>query len=168
MITCEMMTDRMPEVAAGASAWSPDERAHLQGCEHCTAEWRLVRIARHLRTPVVERFDAEAVSRGVLTRLRDARRRRWRMTGGWLVGLAAAAAVVLMVRTGQEPTVTRPEQETGFVLPQAELERLDEAQLEQVLDLLGGPLGEGAGDPGPSMDDLNDQQLERVLRSLEG
>jgi hypothetical protein len=54
------------------------------------------------------------------------------------------------------------------VVPLAELEGLDDSQLEAVLQSLDAPLGESGGGPAPSFGDLDDSQLERVLRSLEG
>lgn len=53
-------------------------------------------------------------------------------------------------------------------MPLAELESLDEGQLEAVLDGLEAPLTEGGAVAPPALGDLDDAGLERVLRSLEG
>ena len=93
---------------------------------------------------------------------------------GGLVGLAAAAALAIMVSTadrrgpgGDAGSMVAVETD-GFHLRLAELESLDEAELEAILDGLEVPLSEGAGGTPPALGDLNDTQLERVLRSLEG
>lgn len=50
----------------------------------------------------------------------------------------------------------------------AELDALDEDQLQAVLEHLDAAAGSLDGGVEPRMGDLDDQQLERVLRSLEG
>ena len=45
---------------------------------------------------------------------------------------------------------------------------LDGDQLQAVLEALDPPLGATGGGPSPSFGELDDSQLERVLRSLEG
>lgn len=56
----------------------------------------------------------------------------------------------------------------GLQLPLAELESLDEGQLTTVLEGLEAPLGAEATPEAPALGDLQDSELERVLRSLEG
>ena len=55
-----------------------------------------------------------------------------------------------------------------LTLPLAELDSLDVGQLQAVLDGLDSPVGEATPGEAPSFGDLDDSQLERVLRSLEG
>jgi hypothetical protein len=156
----------MALVVHGRAAWTESEAAHLHGCAACTAEWQVVRAASRLGTASGRGIDSARVSRVVLARLKAARKRR--MTG-WAV-LAAAAAIILLV-WARGPT-SGPETPTastgGFRLPLAELESLDARQLRAVLQDLEGPLGGSAAPDSPALGDLENQELERVLRSLEG
>jgi len=167
---CETLRERMPDVAHGAGTWTGAEEAHLAGCAECAAEWRVVRTALRLGDPTARRVNpgrlAAAVAAGVA---RERRMSRWKRAG-WLTGLAAAAAVALVVWRGSTPTDTPAVAGTvaEYLLPLAELESLDETQLQAVLDALDGPLGDGGSAGGPTLGDLTDTQLERVLRSLEG
>ncbi len=167
---CEALRERMPDVAHGAGAWTEAEAAHLAACVECAAEWRLVRTALHLGDAAARRVNparlAAAVASGVV---RERRVSRWKRAG-WLTGLAAAAAVALVVWWGSAPSDTPVMADTvaEYLLPLAELESLDEVQLQAVLDALDAPLGDGGSAGGPTLGDLTDTQLERVLRSLEG
>ncbi len=172
MTDCASIQDRIPLVANARSAWSPDEAAHLSACPECAAEWRVVAAVRRLGDVAAGRVDADRVSRHVMARLAsDRAARRWR-AGGWIAGLAAAAAVVLMLRGGSTRSpkgeATTPPVATALHVPIAELESLDTAELESVLDGLDQPIGSGAAPDAPHLGDLDDVQLERVLRSLEG
>lgn len=169
-LECDELQDRMPQVAAEASPWTPEEAAHLTSCDGCAAEWRLVVTARRLGAAAAAQVDparlAHEVLAGVATRNRADRWKR----AGWLVGLAAAAALVLVVWRGGQPgaelaTVTPAEE---FHLPLAELDVLDSPILEAVLEGFDAPVGDGSTVDGPRLGDLDDTQLERVLRSLEG
>ncbi len=84
--------------------------------------------------------------------------------------LAAAATVAIVVWTtrpndGSMVAATAPAE---FHLPLAELENLDSLQLQSVLDGLDAPIGAGANSDAPPLGDLENSELERVLRSLEG
>jgi anti-sigma factor RsiW len=161
----------MASVAHGRNAWSSEEQAHLAACGRCAAEWRLVQEATRLGTAAAARLDPKRVSEAVHQRLGvERRRRRW--IGGSLGLLAAAAAVALVVwtgrpRTGGAPVASEPSA-TEFHLPLAELEGLDAGQLEAVLDGLEAPLSGSTSSGDAGLSDLQDDQLERVLRSLEG
>jgi hypothetical protein len=167
---CEVLRERMPDVAHGAGTWTEAEEAHLAGCAECAAEWRLVRTALHLGDAAARRVDparlAAAVAMGVV---RERRVTRWKRVG-WLSGLAAAATVALVVWRGSTPNDAPAMGDTvaEYLLPLAELESLDETQLQAVLDALDAPLSDGGSAGGPTLGDLTDTQLERVLRSLEG
>jgi hypothetical protein len=166
MNDCESMTDKMALVVHGRAEWTESEAAHLRGCAACTAEWQVVQAASRLGAASTRELDPARVSRIVLERLAAARKRR--MTG-WMV-LAAAAAIMLLV-WARGPGVGRdtPTASTGgFRLPLAELESLDARQLRAVLQDLEGPLGGSAAPESPGLGDLENQELERVLRSLEG
>jgi hypothetical protein len=174
---CEVLSERMPLVVHGQAEWSAEESAHLAGCADCAAEWRLVQSAATLGASAAARIDptrlAKQVQAEVAARTRAARWKR----GGWVSGLAAAAAVALVLWSGRShrPVITAPPPQSGtatattdFTLPMAELEGLDSTQLEQVLDGLDAPVGASGTGGVPSFGDLDDTQLERVLRSLEG
>ncbi|MBL8980039.1 MAG: hypothetical protein JNM53_16605 [Gemmatimonadetes bacterium] len=174
MSPCALLSDRMVLVADGTADWSAAEAEHLASCPDCREEWRLIQGARRLGTEAARRTDAGRVSRLVLATLAgERRRRRWVRVGG-LVGIAAAAALAIMVSTadrrgsGGEAGSIAVVGAEGLQLRLAELESLNEAELEAILDGLDVPLSEGAGGAPPALGDLDDTQLERVLRSLEG
>jgi hypothetical protein len=170
MSPCEAVSDKMALVAHGQAEWTGEEAAHRAGCPACEREWQLVQAARRLGAGAAERVDPVRVSAAVLAELGRARRRR--LWGGGLAGLAAAAALAVVFVSGRAPASgTAPGSGTGIAalyLPLAELEPLSETQLEAVLDGLEAPLAEGGAVAPPSLGDLDDVQLERVLRSLEG
>lgn len=173
MINCEMLVDKMPLVVHDQASWTPEEVAHLAACADCAASWRLVSIAPRLGDMTARRLDLPGITRQVHDRLaRDKRARRWKRTG-WIAGLAAAAVLTVMVWSTTEhgpaapPTVSAASG-AAFEVPLAELEGLDGDQLQEVLEALDPPLGATGGGPSPSFGDLDDSQLERVLRSLEG
>lgn len=177
-IDCDSLSDKMPLVAHGELAWTAEEAAHLAGCPGCTAEWRLVERAGHVGDRAAAAIDPARLTTRVLSEV-AARGRRERWTrGAWLTGLAAAASIALVVWTGRNSGEGRvavgPDSsaatlvDAGLPLRLAELESLDTEQLQAVLDGLDAPVGEVTTDPAPSFGDLDDQQLERVLRSLEG
>jgi anti-sigma factor RsiW len=171
MINCESMTDRMPAVLHGQSDWSREEAAHLAACADCQREWRLLEAARRLGESSAARLDPAQLGAAVLVGLdRERRRHRWR-NAGWVGLLAAAAVLVVLVwtgRSGREGTEVVASTAHGFHLPLAELEGLDAAQLESVLDALDAPIGTRATPEPPALGDLEESQLEQVLRSLEG
>ena len=171
MINCEWMTDRMALVANGRAEWTGEEETHLAQCQACAAEWRLLATARRLGDSAARRLEPDRVSRAVLGRLaRERQHRHWRRMG--LIGsLAAAALVAAIVWTGPRrsgPVGDRITSARAFQLPLAELESLNEAQLSAVLEGLEAPLGGEATPEAPALGDLQDSELERVLRSLEG
>lgn len=172
MINCESMTDRMPLIAHGRAEWTGEEEAHLARCPACAAEWQLIAAARRLGDSAVRRLDPDLAGRAVLARLaKEQRHRSWRRMG--LMGsLAAAALVALVVWSGPDrngPAEARGVSAAeGLQLPLAELESLDEGELMAVLQGLESPLGAEATPEAPALGDLQDSELERVLRSLEG
>ncbi len=175
-IDCEMLSEKMPEVAHGTAGWTPEESAHLSTCFSCAAEWRLIQRAAHLGDGAAAGLDAGALSSSILAQV-SKRGRRDRFTrNAWYTGLAAAAAVALVVYSGRGPkpgsigpdSASSGVVDVSFHLPLSELETLNAEQLQAVLDGLDAPVGEVNPDPAPSFGDLDDTQLERVLRSLEG
>lgn len=167
---CGAVQDKLPLVVHGTATWTPAEAAHLARCAACDAERALVERAARLGGEAAARIDSAALAAGVLREVNRRRRSdRWIRRAG-LVGLAAAAALVVMVGVpgrGVAPTTGLTEVAT-LTLPLAELDSLDAYQLEAVLEGFDAPVGEMTPGPAPSFDDLNDAQLERVLRSLEG
>jgi len=173
MINCELLVDKMPLVAHREAAWTPEESAHLSDCAECAASWRVVSIAPRLGDMIAQRLDLPRITRQLQDRLaRDRGAGRWKRTG-WITGLAAAAVLTVMVWNGTRHVPDAPGTATSasgsaLEVPLAELEGLDGDQLQAVLEALDAPLGATGGGPSPSFGDLDDSQLERVLRSLEG
>jgi anti-sigma factor RsiW len=174
---CDALKERIPLVAGEEGAWTPEEAAHLGECLECSAEWRLVQCARTLGARSAGGLDHGRLTARVLAEVAVRRRRERWTRRAWLTGLAAAAAVIIVVWTGRQRTASiaaGPDSlpavamNTEFYLPLAELEPLDSEQLQAVLDGLDAPVGEVAPGPAPSFGELDDTQLERVLRSLEG
>lgn len=171
MTMCEQLSDRMPAVARGAAEWTVEEHAHLAACADCQAEWQLVLTANGLGLDVAAALDAHHVTERVLGRLRVERRSRSRRIA-WLVsGLAAAAALLLVVRSGREPR--RPAVSPAFAgaeIPLPELDSLRTPELQAVLDGLDNPTASGAvqGVDTGELDDLDSHELQTVLDGMEG
>lgn len=166
MIDCEHLTDKMPVVVHGGAVWTDEEADHLRDCPSCATEWRVVQAAGRLASSVGDRIDPAVVSRRVFDGVAAAHRRR---ALRW-AGLAAAAVIILLVWTrGPSFGPGTPTADDGaFRLPLAELESLDTGQLRAVLEGMDGPLGGSATPDAPGLGDLENAELERVLRSLEG
>jgi hypothetical protein len=137
-------------------------------------EEELLRTAAKLGDSVARALDEQQLARRVLARLASEpsetlllRRPRRR----WLLGLAAAAAILLVLRLAIQPAVNSPAGPADAATTQTVLHELDDlstAELEVLLETL--PPAAGAAvhpDPG-SFDELDAKALERLLRSLEG
>ena len=167
MSDCMHLSDRMIEVLHSGSRWTADEAAHLAGCRDCAGEWKVLQAARALGGAAGDRIDPERLGPRVLAGLAQARRHaRWRWVG-WVGGLAAAAAITLLVWNprGRGSGPTEP---PGLAAPLAELEGLNARQLEGLLNAFDAPLGSDASTDAPALGDLGDEELERVLNTLEG
>ncbi len=170
MSYCERLPDRMPEVAGGRSNWTDEEQRHLVSCAECAAEWRIVSAAQRLGEDVAATVEPKVVAETVLGRLaaathRDRQRVRWGSAG---LALAAAATLVLMLWTDRPTPSSRDAGDDEFVIQLPVLDSLTSAQLEMVLESLDAPLSGSTSIDAPTMGELDDQQLERILRSLEG
>ena len=172
-MTCGDLLDRMPVVAAGRGSWSAEEAAHLAECVECREDWALIQQARTLGQ-AGERVDTGKIQSQVLARLAAARRADRIRRGGWVAGLAAAAAVALMLWRGNipptnatGPATTAPAVE-NFSIPVAELETLDGGQMQAVLENLEAPLSAGGTPDVPNFGDLDNEQLQSILGSMEG
>jgi hypothetical protein len=159
----------MPAVAAGDGRWSDEEQRHLAGCAECTMEYELVRSAHALGETAGAKLDASRIGRRVTERLAAAHvtagpadvaaplgGRRWRRR--WPAAAAAAAAALLAsaaLLTGgpSTPGGSSAARGAGVHIELAELETLDEAELETVLRELDAALEaerEDTDEPGPA------------------
>jgi hypothetical protein len=173
MSDCERLSDRMPAVALGQAGWTADEIRHLSECESCRREWELVQLASRLGEGAGLSLDPAATAAAVLRRLEREQEGRLRRRAWSFVGLAAAAAVAAAIWTGGlqgGPSKVQPvgTEVAGLPsIPLPELESLDPAELDSVLQMMDEPSvsGSTADDP---LGDLNDDELESVLDSWEG
>jgi hypothetical protein len=173
MTTCTELSDRMPAAALGQRGWTPAEAEHLERCADCRAEWELVRGAARLGTREAWRLDAAAVALGALAQAAAARPgpthyRRW-LVGG----LAAAAAVVLLVRVmPSHESVRGSTTSTGSAaaaLAIPALDSLSEDELRLVLaGVSGASFGADAEFDAPGLESLDSTGLEQVLTTMEG
>jgi anti-sigma-K factor RskA len=160
------LSERMAAVLAGRARWSDAELEHLASCEACEQEFALLGDVRRLGdgAPVI---DAARLASVVVPRATAARREsRVLRIGGWSSAvLAAAAAVALVIapnlRTPAQVPVAPP-------LVIAELDGLDQADLQGVLDAIDAglpasePVDEGA------VTGLEASDVDVVLKGLEG
>jgi hypothetical protein len=165
-MTCQRLSGRMPQVLRGQAAWSEEERSHLEACDECRAEWTIMSRVAAMGTP---ELDLDAISGKVLHRLATEPLTRRRIQPWWLAGgIIAAAAVLLVILRPSQPGTSVNLGESAFEIPMVELDSLSQEQLRLVLESIEEPLETPTVNEAPSMMDLDDQQLERVLRSLEG
>ena len=169
MTDCERLSDRMPEVALGRVAWSAEETAHLAACAECRAEWELVHRARRLeaRAPSVEVEVIAAAVQDRLAREPVGQRKRWL----WRVGsAAAAAAIVIAVTRGSESGIEAgpPIAAAEPLVPLPELDGLESAQLDTLLQTIDGSLNGSSPTDSTTLGDDLDPELEWLLASWEG
>ena len=171
MSDCERLSDRMPDVAMQRAAWTADEAAHLASCADCRAEWHLVLAARRLEAgaPTVDPTAiAAAVQRRLATDRTAGRRNRRLWAGG--AAAAAAAAIALAITRGpaaQPDVAPVAAVETDLLVPLPELEGLETAQLDTLLQALDGPLAGASASDSASVDDA-DAELDQLLATWEG
>jgi len=182
MTSCTQLSDRMPDVAHGASRWTETEERHLAACADCRAEWELVTAACRLGAPFRPPADPALMASLVLERLAHERRRaRFRVRLWPAAGLAAAAAVILAVWTGvgvrpggdgargTAPRVaTAPPDAPRAELPLPELDDLPAEALDSILQALDSPGARADTYELPGLGDPGDRELERALTGLEG
>ena len=170
MSTPHIDPDRLADSALGNAALSDAESAHMAGCPECRFEQELVSAAGRLGGVEVATLSPTRVADVVRHRLAGeppARRGPSRAT--WLVGLAAAAALTLAVWYGSTRG-SAPSGPTAAPVELSVLHELDdlaEPELEAVLESI--PLAAGAVfHPEPAtLEELNVNDLERLLRSME-
>jgi hypothetical protein len=174
MIECHLLSDKMPAVAHGTARWGPAEATHLESCTSCRGEWELVRAGASLGAVAGPGVDTGRVAQAVLRRLREAPIPQpipgIRRVGRWALGVAAAAAIVFTVllarphRTAPATALTAPV--AGSMLE--ELDELTAPELESVLESFSPAVEALPHLERSPIGDLKPQELERVLRSLEG
>lgn len=174
MTDCHLIADRMPDVANGKAVWRASESAHLASCPDCSLEWDLIRAAQGMGAGVVAALDTGRIAENVVRRVAEAGpAARPRVLGPatrWLIGLAAAAALVLVIRPGrpgQSPVMNLPER-AAAVSVLNELDDLTPSELESVLEALPSAAEAVPHVESAPFGDLEPKDLERVLRSLEG
>ena len=134
---------------------------------------KLEELARRLGVGAAERLNVERVAGAVVERLRSEPKIErpgpspWWMQPGWL---RAAAVVVLMVGVGlvMGERIQNGSRHAAHYIAE-ELQDLSTSQLREVLVTLDETLE--AASPPATEDDLNDlttEQLQALLRSLEG
>lgn len=170
---CTLLSERIPEVARGRGTWTVDEETHLAGCADCRAEWELARMARELALRGEALVEPQAVAETVTRRLREAkpvhrlgRRARW--IG---VAVAAAAAMLLVVQTVSPPvrmadTPVANIQASTLHFPGLDSLTVDE--LEMVLASIDEPIEAVSTFDASGWTELEDHELERLLREWEG
>jgi hypothetical protein len=173
MSDCGWLTDRMPAVALGRSTWMPEEARHLGGCRSCQEEWELVQLSSRLGQDVGARLDAGQTTSDVLNRLGRARQQdRLRRQSWTFAALATAAAIAVAVWTGR-PVTRAVAPPAGSVvaaslqIPLPELDNLEPAELNTVLQTIDEPLVGGPTDA-PGSGDPDDDDLEDVFDTWEG
>jgi 3-oxoacyl-(acyl-carrier-protein) synthase len=172
MNDCARLSDRMPEVALERSVWTPDEAAHLDECEECGDEWRLMLATHSLagRAPAIS--DPAALAAAVQGRIARDRAERIRTRRTWsFVGAAAAAAMVLGVALADRGSTPPPAARVaaGSVLvPLPELEGLETAQLDTLLQSIDRPAPVPSSLEASTMGEHEDGELEQVFAIWEG
>ena len=174
MIDCRLLSDRMPAVAHGTMRWDAAEAAHLESCASCRPEWELVQAGASLGAGVALSLDTPRVAQAVLRQLREAPAPQpipgVRRIGRWAVALAAAAAIVLAVQLAR-PHRTNPV-DAALVAPSGpvlqELDGLTADELQSLLESFSPAVEALPHLESAPLDNLNPQELERMLRSLEG
>ena len=166
MTPCERLSDRIPEVARGKARWTAEESSHLAACAECRAEWNLVTATIRLGSKAPQSAHPDAIATAVLRRVADDRRARTRRRS-WALGLAAAAALAGVIWAGARPEPGAPPVATSEnTMP--DTEPLETAELDSMLEALdASQLGASALDE-PSLNDLDTNELEQVLSTLEG
>jgi hypothetical protein len=181
MIQCDVISDRMPDVALGRTSWSTEERAHIDTCSDCQAEWRLVQSASRLGASLPPLLTPEVMAAGVLGRLAGERTAVRARRRAWLAAGVAAAAVIIAVRLSRSPSRTplpvvpapapvavAPVNTMDQTVSLPELDGLPDGELQAIL----GSLDESTTAPseldGSGLDNLDDHELEDVLGAWEG
>jgi len=165
-MTCQELSDKMPAVARGAAEWSPAEAAHLVACAECRREWVVVGAGRLVARDLT--VNADALAAVVLRRLRTEPEARLLPRSRWLIGLAAAAVLAVILVPGNAPAPLPVESAAApLEVDVSGLTALSSAGLTDVLESFDTMWTETSTTDAPSLDDLDPQELERVQGSWE-
>jgi hypothetical protein len=169
-MTCEELSDRMPAVAGGAATWSQEEVEHLRTCADCRAEWAVVSAGRVVGAQAS--IDADSLAERVLQRLRTEPVVRRFPRQRWLVGLAAAAIIAIVLLPAKLPRSPAAPPSGGPAAPPLAvdvpgLDGLATGELADVLESLETSWTETSTSDAPSLEDLDPRELERMERSWE-
>jgi hypothetical protein len=198
MTTCTHLSDRMPDIALARNRWSAEDERHLAACEDCRAEWAIVSAASRVGLSVSP-TDPEGMATRILERVRaEPRRVQSRVPRQVLAGLAAAAAVALVVWAGRQRRDAAPTSEIappsvaaspGTPSPDTPAQRPSPPDLARGASPVDLPLPELDSLPAEVLDSMlhtlddplahvgaydlppdesGDRELEQVLASLEG
>lgn len=165
-MNCQELSEKMPAVARGELAWNDAESVHLAECGDCRAEMAIVRAGFTVANDMT--IDAEAIAQRVLARLRAPSVARRFARPRWLVPLAAAAAVVLLLSRVGTPSAPPPSPAASPLsvhLPG--LSDLDDADLGAVLESLEAAWTDVPTFDAPSLEDLDARELDLLRRPWE-
>ena len=171
--TCTRLSERIPDVARGQEDWTVDEEKHLAACRDCRVEWELARTAQSLALRADELIEPRALAEAVTRRLREAtpaRRIGPRLRWAGVV-VAAAAAIFLVVRTISGPApapVPAVASAPADALHLPGLDSLTVDELEIVLASIAQPMEAFSTFDASGWNELDDHELERLLREWEG
>lgn len=174
MNDCVWLSDRIPAVALGRAEWTPQELRHLNECRACQQEWEVVRAAGRLGQDVRLARDSNDLATSVIQRLRSEKASHWRRRSWGFAGLAAAATIAAAVWTGSIERRVDNSPLQGSVaagrlaIPLPELEALQPAELDSVLQTMDDPNVLGSALEEPGLGDLDSDELKTVLDTWEG
>ena len=160
------LTDRIPDVVLGRTPWSPEEQTHLAGCADCRAELALVQAAGRIGEGLPPLADRAVLTEAVLGRV--ARAPAVPPRGGalrWAGGVALAAALAIAVWTGSTRSDRSP---AGAGGSETAVETLSTAQVDSLLEDDDVPLAGWSMLETPTLGDLDEVELEQLLRTWEG
>ena len=173
MKDCERLSDRMPDVALHRAEWTPDEAAHLGSCADCLAEWELVLAARALGESAPAVSDPSALTATLQRRLAEDRARRTRARRVWSFAAAAGAAAAILAavvtrRDAGPPAGVRTVAGAEVLVPLPELEGLEAAQLDTLLQTLDRPVAGTSTLDASTLGEYENGELEQVFATWEG
>ena len=173
MNDCERLSDRMPDVALHRAEWTPDEAAHLEGCAGCLTEWKLVLAARALDASAPPLSDPSALPEVLRRRLAEDRALRTRMRRAWSFAAAAGAAAAILAavvtqRDAGPPAGVQTVAGAEVLVPLPELEGLETAQLDTLLQTLDRPVAGTSTLDASTLGEYEDGELEQVFAIWEG
>lgn len=173
MNDCDRLSDRMPDVALHRAEWSPEEAAHLAGCADCLAEWQLVLAARALDEGAPTISNLSGLPAALQRRLVEDRARRIRARRTWSFTAAAAAAAAILAavvtqRAAGPAEGARVVAGAEALVPLPELEELETAQLDTLLESLDRPSAGSSTLDASTLGDYDSGELEQLFASWEG